>query len=118
MRVKALVLLVFVMGLSTLVLAQEPPIDIGQKPPYNAMTTFVPKSAGERTAGKSLQLVLKYTKDGGSNTQMYALDRKTQVRYNKEELKYWHWCTFVGSVFDQPCEPDKPLKASATITVP
>ncbi len=118
MRVKTLVLLVCVMGVSTLVLAQEPPIDIGQKPPYNGITTFVPRSAGETSAGKSLQLVLKYTRDGASNTQMFALDRRLQVRYNKGELKYWRWCTFVGSVFDQPCEPDKPLKASATITAP
>jgi hypothetical protein len=118
MRVKALVLSVCVVGVSTLALAQEPPIDIGQKPPYNAVTTFIPKSVGDRTAGKSLQLVLKYTKDYGSNTQMYALDRKLQVRYNKDEVKYWSWCTFVGSVFDQPCNPDRPLKAGATISVP
>jgi hypothetical protein len=118
MRVKALVLLVFLIGASSLALAQEPPIDIGQKPPYNATTTFVPKTVGDRTPGKSLQLVLKYTQDYGSNTQMYALDRKLQVRYNKNEVKYWSWCTFVGSVFDQPCNPDKPLKAGATITVP
>ena len=118
MRVKALVLLVFLIGASSLALAQEPPIDIGQKPPYNAVTTFVPKSVGERTAGISLQLVLKYTTGYSSNTQMYALDRKLQVRYNKDEVKYWKWCTFVGSVFDQPCNPDRPLKAGATITVP
>jgi hypothetical protein len=118
MRVKIIIMFVFVMGLSTLVLAQELPIDIGQKPPYNAITTFVPKSVGERTAGKLLQLVVKYTKDYGSNTQTYALDRKLQVRYNKDEVKYWNWCTFVGSVFDQPCNPDKPLKAGATISVP
>jgi hypothetical protein len=118
MRVKALVLFMCAIGVSTLVVAQEPPIDIGQKPPYNAITTFVPKSVGERTAGKSLQLVLKYKKDYGSNTQMFALDRKLQVRYNKDEVKYWNWCAFVGSVFDQPCNPDKPLKAGVTITVP
>jgi len=50
------------MAVSTLFLAQEPPIDIGQKPHYNAITTFVPKTDGERTAGKSLQLFLKHTK--------------------------------------------------------
>ena len=117
MRVKALVLLVFLIGASSLALAQEPPIDIGQEP-YNATTTFVPKTVGDRTPGKSLQLFLKYTKDHVSISQMYALDRKLQGRYNKNEVKYWSWCTFVSSVFDQPCNPDKPLKAGATITVP
>jgi hypothetical protein len=114
MRIKIMIMFVFVMGFSTLVLAQEPPIDIGQKQPYNAMTTFVPKPGAE----KSLKLVLKYTKGYGSNTQGYALDRKIRVRYNKDELENWRWCTYVGSVFDQQCEPDKPLKADATITVP
>jgi len=58
------------MGLSTLAMAQEPPIDIGAEAAYNTMTTFVPKYGWRKNRGKSLQLVLKYTKDGGLNTQM------------------------------------------------
>jgi len=48
---------------------------------------------------------------------MYALNRKVQIRCNKDEVNYWSWCTFTGSVFDQPCNPGKSLKAGTTITV-